>query len=388
MADSGNFLTQDELDALLGAISGGGDKPQAESAIPAGGSAKLTPEELDMIGEVGNIIMGSAATALFTIIGKEVQITTPEVKTTKLSEVRNTFRDERLVTTLEFHQGLSGLNVLVMDKGTALIIADLMMGGTGTEVSGELDDLKTSAVGEALNQMMGTASTAMAGFLKKPIAITPPNVGISDFSQAQVQFPEISTEGDTEAAVVSFRMEIKDLAVTYIYQIVLISFVKRLYALFTAGKTPAQKPAPTPAPQAKPVPVEQPVATAPRMEASPDMGYFPPPPQKQDPVTVQKAEFEDFSSENLVQLPKQLELLYDVPLEITVELGRSRLTLKEILDLNIGSIIELDKLTGEHVDILVNGKVIARGEVVVVEESFGVRVTEIINPRDRLRTLR
>jgi flagellar motor switch protein FliN/FliY len=101
-----------------------------------------------------------------------------------------------------------------MDKGTALIIADLMMGGTGTEVSGELDDLKTSAVGEALNQMMGTASTAMAGFLKKPIAITPPNVGISDFSQAQVQFPEISTEGDTEAAVVSFRMEIKDLAVT------------------------------------------------------------------------------------------------------------------------------------------------------------------------------
>ena len=118
------------------------------------------------------------------------------------------------------------------------------------------------------------------------------------------------------------------------------------------------------------------------------MGTFPPLPQKHEPVPVQKAEFEDFSSESLAHLPKQLELLYDVPLEITVELGRSRLTLKEILDLSIGSIIELDKLTGEHVDILVNGKVIARGEVVVVEESFGVRVTEIVNPRDRLRTLR
>jgi len=258
------------------------------------------------------------------------------------------------------------------------------MGGTGQDVKGELDELKSSAVGEAMNQMMGTASTAMAGFLKKPIAITPPNVGISDFSRKEVQFPEISTDGDTDAAVVSFRMEIEDLATTELYQIVPISFVKRLYALFTEGRTPAPPPAPPP----KPAPVEPPAQAAPRREAPQDMGYFPPPPQKHEPVTVQKAEFEDFSSESLAHLPKQLELLYDVPLEITVELGRSRLTLKEILDLSIGSIIELDKLTGEHVDILVNGKVIARGEVVVVEESFGVRVTEIVNPRDRLRTLR
>jgi len=337
-----------------------------------------------MIGEVGNIIMGSAATALFTIIGKEVQITTPDVRTSRLSEVRKSFKEERLVTILEFHQGLSGSNILVMDKKTALIIADLMMGGTGQDVKGELDELKSSAVGEAMNQMMGTASTAMAGFLKKPIAITPPNVGISDFSRKEVQFPEISTDGDTDAAVVSFRMEIEDLATTELYQIVPISFVKRLYALFTEGRTPAPPPAPPP----KPAPVEPPAQAAPRREAPQDMGYFPPPPQKHEPVTVQKAEFEDFSSESLAHLPKQLELLYDVPLEITVELGRSRLTLKEILDLSIGSIIELDKLTGEHVDILVNGKVIARGEVVVVEESFGVRVTEIVNPRDRLRTLR
>jgi len=189
-----------------------------------------------MIGEVGNIIMGSAATALFTIIGKEVQITTPDVRTSRLSEVRKSFKEERLVTILEFHQGLSGSNILVMDKKTALIIADLMMGGTGQDVKGELDELKSSAVGEAMNQMMGTASTAMAGFLKKPIAITPPNVGISDFSRKEVQFPEISTDGDTDAAVVSFRMEIEDLATTELYQIVPISFVKRLYALFTEGK--------------------------------------------------------------------------------------------------------------------------------------------------------
>ena len=105
MADSGNFLTQDELDALLGAISGGGENSRSEPAKPVGGSSTLTAEELDMIGEVGNIIMGSAATALFTIIGKEVQITTPDVRTSRLSEVRKSFKEERLVTILEFTRG-------------------------------------------------------------------------------------------------------------------------------------------------------------------------------------------------------------------------------------------------------------------------------------------
>ena len=115
---------------------------------------------------------------------------------------------------------------------------------------------------------------------------------------------------------------------------------------------------------------------------------MPPKPQKQEAVNAQPVEFEDFDEPVYTQLPKQLELLYDVPLEITVELGRSKLKLKEIMDLNIGSIIELDKLTGEHIDILVNGKVIAKGEVVVVSESFGVRITEIINPRERIGSLR
>lgn len=115
---------------------------------------------------------------------------------------------------------------------------------------------------------------------------------------------------------------------------------------------------------------------------------MPPMPQKQDPVSARPVEFEDFDQPIYTQLPKQLELLYDVPLDITVELGRSKLTLKEIMDLNIGSIIELDKLTGEHIDILVNGKVIAKGEVVVVSESFGVRITEIMNQKDRIGSLR
>jgi flagellar motor switch protein FliN/FliY len=380
VADSGNFLTQDELDALLGAISGGESKsPSSPAGSGAAGTGSLTKEEIDMIGEVGNIIMGSAATALFTIIGKEVQITTPKVKIISLKELRKTFADERLVSTLEFHQGLTGLNVLVMEKKSAVIVADLMMGGDASNPGEALDELKTSAVGEAMNQMMGAASTSMADFLHKPISITPPSVQISDFSKSDVNFPDFTETNDSEAVIVSFKMDIKGLAATELHQIMPISFVKRLYTTITGGKKPVTAPAAV-SETRQPTPY--------REETQEERGFFPPPPQKHEPVTVQKAEFEDFSSETIVQLPKQLELLYDVPLEITVELGRSRLTLKEILDLNIGSIIELDKLTGEHVDILVNGKVVARGEVVVVEESFGVRVTEIINPRDRLRSLR
>lgn len=387
MSDAGNFLTQDELDALLGAISGANAPQKTEQKTEKTvSSGLLTPEEIDMIGEVGNIIMGSAATALFTILGKDVQITTPRVKTMKLKDLRKTFTDERLVTTLEFKEGLNGLNVLVMDKKTALIIADLMMGGTGENTSGSLDELKNSAVGEAMNQMMGAASTSMADFLHKPINITPPKVELSDFSKKDASFPLLSASGEDEIAVVSFDMEIKNLSSTNIFQLLPIPFVKELYSTVTGGSKPAVVAPSTNTRQPQGVQPSQRPADGYKKE---EPGFFmPPPPQKQQPVTVQKAEFEDFTDSPTAQLPKQLELLYEVPLEITVELGRSRLTLKETLDLNIGSIIELDKLTGEHVDILVNGKVIARGEVVVVEESFGVRVTEIVNPKERLRTLR
>lgn len=402
MTNNNDFLSQEELDALLGAINAGDDESSdaTETPVSSGMHGSLTSAEIDMIGEVGNMIMGSASTALFTIIAQNVDITTPQVSVMKLNELKDRFDDERVVTTLNFEEAIDGLNVFVLDKQTAAIIADLMMGGTGENASPEMDEMKMSAVGEAMNQMMGAASTSMSDFLGSSVNITPPSVSIFNFEDSSAQFPPVASNNDDEVVLVSFNMSIGNFANTNIFQILPIEFVKSLYAK-VAGETAQTISTPPPQPPVQQQPMyQQPVYQQPPqpmyqqpmqqqpMYQQPGGAYMPPMPQKQDPVSARPVEFEDFDQPIYTQLPKQLELLYDVPLDITVELGRSKLTLKEIMDLNIGSIIELDKLTGEHIDILVNGKVIAKGEVVVVSESFGVRITEIMNQKDRIGSLR
>src|SRR6056297_592406 len=400
MTDNNDFLSQDELDALLGAINSGDDSDdegeteegQSPSVEVEGSQGSLTSAEIDMIGEVGNMIMGSASTALFTIIGQNVEITTPKVSVVKLDTLKEKFDGERLVTTLNFEDAIEGINFFVVDAKTAAIIADLMMGGTAENVDPQMDEMKMSAVGEAMNQMMGAASTSMSEFLDGSVNITPPQVSMVDFNDENVVFPPPENQTEDEIVLVSFDMNISTLANTNIFQILPLKFVKDLYAKVTKSTAEEsqkldldEKPQQPPA--EKKQTAKRPSAQQPR-EQGEEGAFMPPRPKKQEAVNAQSVEFEDFDEPVYTQLPKQLELLYDVPLEITVELGRSKLKLKEIMDLNIGSIIELDKLTGEHIDILVNGKVIAKGEVVVVSESFGVRITEIINPRERIGSLR
>ncbi|MFP4461198.1 MAG: flagellar motor switch phosphatase FliY [Thermotogota bacterium] len=401
MTDNNDFLSQDELDALLGAINSGqegeedeGEKGegQSPSVEVEGSQGSLTSAEIDMIGEVGNMIMGSASTALFTIIGQNVDITTPKVSVVKLNSLKDQFDGERLVTTLNFEDAIEGINFFVVDAKTAAIIADLMMGGTAEDVDEQMDEMKMSAVGEAMNQMMGAASTSMSEFLDGSVNITPPQVSMVDFNAEKVDFPPPETQSEDEFVLVSFDMSIGSFANTNIFQILPIKFVKDLYAKVTkTGEEETQNLDLEEKPKRKQSQETHQPSKRPARQSQQPQGegaHMPPKPKKQEAVNAQPVEFEDFEEPVYTQLPKQLELLYDVPLEITVELGRSKLKLKEIMDLNIGSIIELDKLTGEHIDILVNGKVIAKGEVVVVSESFGVRITEIINPRERIGSLR
>ncbi|MEA1885574.1 MAG: flagellar motor switch phosphatase FliY [Thermotogota bacterium] len=399
MTDNNDFLSQDELDALLGAINSGneGEEEEEEAKSPSveveGSQGSLTSAEIDMIGEVGNMIMGSASTALFTIIGQNVDITTPKVSVIKLDSLKDQFDGERLVTTLNFEDAIEGINFFLVDAKTASIIADLMMGGTAENVDAQMDEMKMSAVGEAMNQMMGAASTSMSEFLDGSVNITPPQVSMVDFNDENVEFPPAEAKAENEIVLVSFDMSIGSFANTNIFQILPIKFVKDLYAKVTqSGGEETQKldleEKPQPAQQEPQQPTRAATKQTQPQQPQREGAYMPPKPKKQEAVNAQPVEFEDFDEPVYTQLPKQLELLYDVPLEITVELGRSKLKLKEIMDLNIGSIIELDKLTGEHIDVLVNGKVIAKGEVVVVSESFGVRITEIINPRERIGSLR
>lgn len=397
MTDNNDFLSQDELDALLGAINSGNDdedeieETQSPSATAEGSQGSLTGAEIDMIGEVGNMIMGSASTALFTIIGQGVEITTPRVSVIKLNTLKDQFDGERLVTTLNFEDAIRGTNFFVVDAKTAAIIADLMMGGTGENPDMQMDEMKMSAVGEAMNQMMGAASTSMSEFLDGSVNITPPQVSMVDFNDENLVFPPPENRSDDEIVLVSFDMSIGTFANTNIFQLLPIRFVKDLYAKVTkTGEEETQKLDLGETQRVSQPKRQMPSAGSTQQSMAQQTGgaFMPPKPKKQEAVNAKPVEFEDFDEPVYTQLPKQLELLYDVPLEITVELGRSKMKLKDIMDLNIGSIIELDKLTGEHIDILVNGKVIAKGEVVVVSESFGVRITEIINPRERIGSLR
>ncbi len=375
---SDQFLSQDELDALL---KGLGEENQNESFREGG---HLTDLERDMIGEIGNISMGAGATALSTILGREVNITIPKVEELKFGEVGKDLKGEQVVVVIEYTEGLQGLNVLVLPKDVVAKIADLMMGGTGEIEDDTLDEVKLSAVSEAMNQMMGAAATALSDFFKTPVNISPPKVEVYNFDDPNTKFPPIEDDPEKSVVRVQFDLEIEGLPKSKFFQIISSELAKQMYEMFKKAQmgeeetTQVQQPV---QPQPQPTqPVQQPAPQpAAPMPTSPNV--------VSQPVSVQPAQFQELSQSlsSATGVPAdKLELLFDVPLRVTVELGRTRMTLKQVLELSVGSLIELDKLTGEPVDILVNGKLIARGEVVVIDENFGVRITDIVSPKERL----
>lgn len=362
-----DFLSQEELDALLKQVV------QDE---------ELSDIEISMVGEVGNIILGAGATALSNILGRKVDISTPEVEVMTLRELRKGISGEKVCVTIHFEGEVEGLNALVIEKQLAAEIADIMMGGLGKPESDELDEFKLSAVGEAMNQMMGSAATSLSDMIKKPVSITPPTTEILNFDDESVKFPPIGDEND-KVAKATFTMTIEGLQPAKFFLAMPISFVKKLYELIFGTPTVEQKQATARAPESA------------QTSASKPTSFVPPTPKREEKQTVaaRPVQFEDFGrtqqpSEKPQILDERLQLLFDVPLNVTVELGRTKLTLKEIMELGVGSLIELDKLTGEPVDIYVNNKLIARGEVVVIDENFGVRITEIVNPKERLYSLK
>lgn len=377
------FLSQEEIDALL----------RGEPVAGETSSAELSDIEKDAMGEIGNISMGSAATTLSILLSRRVSITTPKVKITSINEIKEQYPLPYLVIEVGYTHGLIGSNLLAIREQDALIISDLMMGGDGTNPPGELNELYMSAVSEAMNQMMGSVATSMSTVFKKKIDIAPPNCNLLDFATE----PIITTiaSGDEPIVQVSFRMEVEDLIDSEIMQLVSFPVAKEMVSNLigaveanAAPPPPKAAPAPAPAPMAA-APPPQPQQPTPQYAPQPMM----PPPQPmmmpmapaQPPphVAVQPVQFAPLRPTTLPVADTNIGLILDVPLQVTVELGRTRKLIREILELGPGSIVELDKLAGEPVDILVNGKQIAKGEVVVIDENFGVRVTEIIGQLDR-----
>ena len=396
---SDDMISQEEIDALLS--GGGGDDAPADDDAAASDDASaagasptgdtITDMERDALGEIGNISMGGAATTLSVLLGRKVSITTPTVSISNMSQLKEKYPIPFLVVEVGYSIGIEGNNVLCIQAKDAAIIADLMMGNDGTNPDEELSEIHMSAVSESMNQMMGSVATSLSSMFNKKVDITPPVVTLVDLGTEEV----VSKLLDKADPIVqaSFRMEVDGLIDSEIMQLLPLDVAREMVdALMNQQpdvdneeEAIAAAAAPPPAaPAAAPASAPAAAAAAP---ASNGYGAQPMQPHVASNVPVQSAQFTPLSTVPVQVNDANIGLILDVPLQVNVELGRTKKSIKEILDLTKGSIVELDKLAGETVDIMVNGKYLAKGEVVVIDENFGVRITEIVSPLERAARL-
>lgn len=385
-------LSQAEIDALLSGAGGdSSDDNSSGGGVPASmpdTDDLLTPVEKDALGEIGNISMGSAATTLSTLLGHKVNITTPNVSVAPMNVIQQHYPLPYLVVEVGYTVGIDGNNVFAIQATDAAIIADLMMGGDGTNPEQQLTELHMSAVGEAMNQMMGAVATSLSSMFKKKIDISPPKVNLVDFGSEDVVTD--LAKSDEPVVRVAFRMEVDGLIDSEIMQILSIKVAKEMVEALMNDEP---EEAPPPPKKAAPAPPKQAPPPPPKSQTPPPQQNYPPPgygyggsPMQPNVVTnmpVSPAQFMPLSMEPVQVNESNINLILDVPLQVTVELGRTKKTIREILDLSTGSIVELDKLAGEPVEIQINGHYLAKGEVVVIDENFGVRITEIASPAER-----
>lgn len=399
---SDNVLSQEEIEALLRGEPLSVDEPTASSSEKEVLDNHLSEMEKDALGEVGNISFGSSATALSSLLGQKVEITTPAITVVDRSLLETEFIHPYVAVQVEYTEGLNGTNLLVIKQSDAAIIADLMLGGDGLAPSEALNEIHLSAVQEAMNQMMGSAATSMSTVFNKKVDISPPSIDLMDL-QNEAHTEQIP---DDELMIkVSFELKVGQLIDSNIMQLFPLQFGKNLVASLMGMGAEEEAAVTLEAPSQRPVSHENTFDNAnvgaSQQEPNVSMNNQQqtaweqpptqqlPPRQHQPTVHVQEAKFASFDSPSLNQAESNnLNMLLDIPLQVTVELGRTKRSVKEILEMSSGSIIELDKLAGEPVDILVNNRHIARGEVVVIDENFGVRITDILSQKERLNNLR
>jgi len=404
------MLSQDEINALLSGLSDSAEPETVEEddeMALLNSALYLSDAEKDVIGEVSNICMGSAATALFSILNHRVNITTPKVSYSTWEELLKSYEAPCVFVQIYYKEGIDGNNIFILQQRDAQVIADLMMGGDGKGEYGELSELHLSAISEAMNQMMGSSATALSSIMETRIDISPPTATVVNLTEV-INGAEIAEFLKGDFVKISFSLEIGDLINSELMQLYPFEFAKILNDKFLKysgldskvqfGQIVEDEPEVMPEPEPAPVtqPVQQPVQQQPQMQPAPQMvqpqmvqpqmmqqpmqqvamPYVMPPVQD---VNIAPVQFQPFTvpPSPLLQT-ENIDLLLDVPLEVTAELGRTSKSIKEILDFSPGTIIELNRLAGEPIDVLVNGKYVAKGEVVVIEETFGIKVTEII----------
>ncbi|AKG04566.1 flagellar motor switch phosphatase FliY [Salimicrobium jeotgali] len=385
-----DMLSQDEIDALLNESD---DEEVAENVVNDEEQPGLSEVEKDTLGEIGNISFGNSTTALSALLNQKVQITTPETTTILRKELEDTLTEPYVAVLVTYTSGISGDNLLVLKVKDAAIIADLMLGGDGTSPKEELGDIHLSAVQEAMNQMMGSAATSMSSMFRTRIDISPPEITMLDIDN-KIGVDYIPTED--LLTKISFRLKIGEVVDSEIMQLLPVDFSKGLVEqLMSPENEQEQRNENRSNSTAKYSDVKKPAAHEQNPEETASFSSA----ENGKPQMLgrhstgeshaESVEFENFHNHHAAPSGRNnLDMLLDIPLNVTVELGRTKRSIREILDLSSGSILELDKLAGEPVEIFVNEKLMATGEVVVIDENFGVRVTDILSQQDRLKKLR
>ena len=370
---SDGALSQEEIDSLLAGLDTGGGG--GKSAVPAGAAVgQGSSQEAQFFKTILEGAAGAQSQNLSMITGLEVSVGAPQVDQVNRDAVLQSIPEEILAVQIDMTGGIPGEHLFLLSKETAVRIASL---ANKDESLTELDDMAISAVSECVSTLTGTlitvftdktgnrgiqSSAAEGSYIPKAMARLPSG----DF--IRVVWP-INIGGKPDQFVETFSL----------------SFVRDIVAA-AGGGAPAMA-----------APVQQVAMPSgqPAMGMQPNMGMFAQgaggmfggmagPMAGMNPPNVQPVQFANLAMQSTPQEAGNIGLIMDVFMEMTVELGRTRKLIKEILGMGEGTIIELDKLAGEPVDILVNHKLIAKGEVVVIDENFGVRVTEIVSPMERM----
>ena len=400
--------------------------------------------EMDAIGEIMNITMGSAATAISNMLSAKVWITTPQVNIINTDELSFPELEPSIIVRIKYTQGVAGQNVLILKQNDVQLILNQLM-GLPLEVTDDFqfDEMNISAVCEVMNQMMGASATALSEIIETAVDISTPEAIVQE-ADNNIREEIYGITGESYVCTVKFDLTIDEVINSEFMSVLTIDLAKDMAAKMVAGydnimdsideAAPAPAPAPTPAPastggggavlsqeaiealvnggaSASAAPAPQPAAPPPPPAAPvadpnaaygmyPNQGMYPPPqgypgyppqgypqPQVQQPaLNIQPVQLQSFGMPyqhaSLTQEQNDnLNLLMNVPLNVTVEIGSTIKKVKEILEFTQGTIIELERQAGAPVDIIVNGNLVAKGDVVVIDDNFAVRITEIIKSR-------
>ena len=380
------LLSQDEINALLSGGSFGG------GAGDDGSSGDTTAEQQHVLNDIANLFSSSAASVFGMLAGKEVSADILKTETVSQEELVSATEAEPFA----FRVLAGGLNnapiTMLVTKNGALTLADLMMGGEGKDLPEEASELYLNAAQEGLSQVVGAAFTSMSSLLGGK-RLMPENVSSALETEEWLPFPSLEAAGSLWRVSASLKMEgLGNFPFEILFPLDVAKRIADEVHAVVAGKKEKEQPAPSAQPQQQQRQAPQQPSQAAPQQQQPFGGAGEPAPSfgnvyDQSSVDVRPAEFVPLTQKTVSGFGSKIDLVADIPVRVTVELGRTRKNIADILNMTPGSVIELDKMAGEPVDVLVNSKLIAKGEVVVIDENFGVRITEIVTSAGRVHSL-